>query len=317
MAPGPDREQRLEKLLCSAGYGGDLKPRGSQSVSRLVAQSSRDSNDICEAKTLANDGEFPKSRTASPGRQPRQFSARPPRPERRDAEIKLVADMTDQEAAELKAYGGLFPEVPEAPPEGRRGPPESARTVQLEERVAFYDSDEELPCAPPEVEGERSNVEIDKSQTGFLSSSFAATGRSEMPMAPQETMSLETSPLSDRFLSTFGSTAGGPSMALAPEEPQAEEPLQAEREAPQVESAPAKVLASEPKPRAEGARPEKKERTEVANPWKGSASADSSEASPLAIVGTASSSRQGGTRWLGIVLRPFIGDFGMWASFRP
>lgn len=101
--------------------------------------------------------ELPKTK-ASPRRQPRQFSARPPRPESASRKSAVCADEAPQAGEEVDA-ADLVDEPPEAPPELSRTQdllespcvPSVPSVEQPEEEAScLYDSDDELPCAPPE-----------------------------------------------------------------------------------------------------------------------------------------------------------------------
>ncbi|CAE7395573.1 unnamed protein product [Symbiodinium natans] len=207
----PDREIRLQKLLASAGYGGPQLPDSSAQQNAWICEPEpAASKTLTEATPTHVEMEPPKTK-ASPRRQPRQFGARPPRPETASRKLAGVGDEVD--AADC------VDDPPEAPPEL------SQRTQELLESASFpsapavadsptapteerrenagvlYDSDEELPCAPPEeasqgkedclpeVEWSLELMEasvFSAGSTSSLSLSDSLGRRPNMPKAPVE-----------------------------------------------------------------------------------------------------------------------------------
>jgi len=180
----PDREVRLQKLLSSAGYGG-----GAQ----LVEGSAQ----LVEPKTAEvtpshGEAELPKTK-ASPRRQPRQFSARPPRPESASRKSAAVcADEAPQAGEEVDA-ADLVDEPPEAPPELSRTQellespcvPSVPSVEQPEEEAScLYDSDDELPCAPPEEAAMQEKQDLLPEQSlELLEASLLSAGSSSLSLS--------------------------------------------------------------------------------------------------------------------------------------
>eukprot|EP00439_Symbiodinium_sp_Y106_P066635 s1438_g10.t2 len=180
----PDREVRLQKLLSSAGYGG-----GAQ----LVEGSAQ----LVEPKTAEvtpshGEAELPKTK-ASPRRQPRQFSARPPRPESASRKSAAVcADEAPQAGEEVDA-ADLVDEPPEAPPELSRTQellespcvPSVPSVEQPEDEAScLYDSDDELPCAPPEEAAMQEKQDLLPEQSlELLEASLLSAGSSSLSLS--------------------------------------------------------------------------------------------------------------------------------------
>lgn len=222
MAPGTlAPEQRLQKLLSSAGYCGGEAPRTPWDESPSEAILAKP----VEVEAVETSHGRCKS---SPGRQPRQFSARPPRPENGRKGLASVATEAEapslppvylgceESVTEVMSGLGLGSEgessdddLPEAPLEGRTQEL-LAKLSQEEELPAVgivgqeppeSDSEEDMPKAPMEgqsQEMEDANLEVSITG-GLMSSSSSSLGSltktlgTTMPTAPEESEAADAS----------------------------------------------------------------------------------------------------------------------------
>eukprot|EP00435_Cladocopium_sp_Y103_P059565 s342_g21.t1 len=216
MAPGTlAREQRLQKLLSSAGYCGGEAPRTpwDESPSESI---------LAKPEVEAVETSHGRSKS-SPGRQPRQFSARPPRPENgRKGVTSVVATVEaspslppvylgcEESVTEVMSGPGLDAEgessdddLPEAPMEGRTQ--ELLAKLSQEELPAVgivghseedSGSEEDIPKAPLEGQSQemQEDTNLEVSITGGLMSSSSSSSLGSltktlgttMPTAPEE-----------------------------------------------------------------------------------------------------------------------------------